>query len=234
MFMMYLDLDELPTLFRGRWFWSIRRPALARFQRANHLGDPSTELSEAVRDLVERETGHRPGGPVRLLTHLSYFGYCFNPVSFYYCFAEDGVSLQTIVAEVNNTPWGERDVYVLPDSMDIGANGVRRFQPAKKMHVSPFMPMRIDYDWCFGEPGDRLSVYMANSNRGQRFFDASLKLKRKEISGMALAGVLARFPLMTVKVVTAIYWQAFRLWLKRCPIYAHPEKAHRKITARAQ
>jgi DUF1365 family protein len=105
MFMMYLDLDELPTLFRGRWFWSVDRPALARFRRSNHLGDPSQKLSDSVRDLVEVKTGHRPEGPVRLLTHLSYFGYCFNPVSFYYCFAADGVTLETIVAEVNNTPF---------------------------------------------------------------------------------------------------------------------------------
>jgi DUF1365 family protein len=234
MFMMYLDLDELPALFRGRFFWSAKRPALARFQRADHLGDPSADLSESVRALVKQETGNRPEGPVRLLTHLSYFGFCFNPVSFYYCFAEDGVTLETIVAEVNNTPWGERDIYVLPNARNIGSNGIRRFQPTKKMHVSPFMPMRIDYDWCFSEPGDRLSVYMANSSRGQRFFDASLHLKRKEISGMALAGVLLRFPFMTIKVVAAIYWQAFRLWLKRCPVYPHPQKGQKKITARAQ
>ena len=233
MFMMYLDLDELPTLFDGRLLWSARRPALGRFRRANHFGDPRSELSESVRDRVESETGHRPEGPIRLLTHLSYFGYCFNPVSFYYCFGVDGVSLETIVAEVNNTPWGERHIYVLPKSMDVGAHCIRRFQPEKKMHVSPFMPMQVDYDWCFNQPAERLSVYMANSSHGQRFFDASLNLKRKEITATSLAGVLLRFPLMTVKVVTAIYWQAFRLWLKRCPFYVHPRKRH-KVAAEAQ
>ncbi len=86
LFMMYLDLDELPGLFEGRWFWSATRPALARFRRSNHLGDNEQPLRDAVLDLVETESGRRPGGPVRLLTNLSYFGYCFNPVSFYYCF----------------------------------------------------------------------------------------------------------------------------------------------------
>jgi DUF1365 family protein len=232
-FMMYLDLDELPTLFRKRWLWSASRPALARFRREDHLGAPKEPLSESVRSLVERETGSRPAGPIRVLTNLSYFGYCFNPVSFYYCFDEDGETLQTILAEVNNTPWGERDTYVLPESMDIGRRGVMRFQPEKKMHVSPFMPMDVEYDWCFTEPAGQISVYMANSNAGKRIFDASFKLKRKEITGRSLAGILVRFPLMTVKIISGIYWQALRLWLKRCPLYPHPDK-RQKIAAEAQ
>ena len=233
MFMMYLDLDELPALFRGRWFWSTSRPALARFRRKDHVGSEDTSLQDAVLDLVEAETGQRPEGPVRLLTNLSYFGYCFNPVSFYYCFEADGETLNTIVAEVNNTPWGERDTYVLPESQNVGKGNVRRYQPVKKMHVSPFMPMEIDYDWCFTDPQQRLSVYMANLQDGKRFFDASIRMSRKEISGWSLAGVLVRFPLMTAKVVGAIYWQALRLWLKRCPFYKHPGK-RQKIAVEAK
>lgn len=228
LFMLYLDLDELPALFRGRWFWSVSRPALARFRRSDHLGPEDQPLKESVCDLVERETGERPQGPVRLLTHLSYFGYCFNPVSFYYCYAADGERLETIVAEVNNTPWGERDVYVLPRSADVGTDKVQRFRPEKKMHVSPFMPMEIEYDWCFTPPGERLTVhmasYMANSKDGKRFFDAALVLDRTEISGTALARVLTVFPFMTIKVITGIYWQALRLWLKRVPYVPHPGK----------
>ena len=112
-FLMYLDLDDLDDVFQGRWLWSTQRPALARFRREDHVGDPSVPLDEAVRDLVAARTGHRPAGPVRLLTHLRYFGYVMNPVSFYYCFAADGAGLEAIVAEVNNTPWGEQHCYVL-------------------------------------------------------------------------------------------------------------------------
>ena len=90
MFMMYLDLSELPRVFARRWLWSARRPALAWFRRADYLGDPAVPLDDAVRDLVGLRTGRRPAGPVRLLTHLRYFGYVQNPVSFYYCFAADG------------------------------------------------------------------------------------------------------------------------------------------------
>jgi DUF1365 family protein len=85
-FMMYLDLAELPDLFRERWFWSPATPNLAWFRQSDHLGDPEKPLDQNVRDLVEAKTGHRPSGPIRLLTHLRYFGYGFNPVSFYFCF----------------------------------------------------------------------------------------------------------------------------------------------------
>ena len=93
--------------------------------------------------------------------------------------------------------------------------------------------MEIDYDWCFTEPRQRLSVYMANMQDGKRFFDASITMARKEISGRSLAGVLVRFPLLTAKVIGAIYWQALRLWLKRCPFYKHPGK-RQKIAVEAK
>lgn len=221
LFMMYLDLDELPTLFRGRWFWSASRPALARFRRSDHLGTPDQPLADAVRDLVEARAGKRPQGPIRLLTNLAYFGHCFNPVSFYYCFAADGETVEFIVAEVNNTPWGERDTYVLACD---GLRGAWRFGPAKKMHVSPFMSMDVAYDWVLSAPGERLSVFMAGSEHDERFFEAGMTMQKKPITAAALAGVLLKFPLLTIKIIVAIYWQALRLWLKRCPVYDHPRK----------
>ena len=224
LFMMYLDLDELPSVFGKRWFWSTKRAALARFRRSDHLGPADQPLDEAVRDLVETELGDRPKGPIRLLTNLSYFGYCFNPVSFYYCFSIDGERVESIVAEVNNTPWGERDTYVMPCRNVNSEQKSWRFQPSKKMHVSPFMPMDIDYDWALTQPLKRLSVYMANYQDGERIFDAAMVLSRKPISGASLAGVLLRFPFMTAKIIFAIHWQALKLWLKGVPVYEHPDK----------
>jgi DUF1365 family protein len=225
LFMMYLDLDELPSLFECRWFWSTRRPALARFRRSQHLGPEAQPLAESVRDLVEQELGRRPRGPIRLLTNLSYFGYCFNPVSFYYCFAEDGETVESIVAEVNNTPWGQQVTYVMPCSGSRDGKRSWRFQPSKKMHVSPFMPMDIRYNWALSKPAERLSVYMANYRDGERIFDAAMLMERKPIRARSLAGVLMRFPLMTVKIIFAIHWEALRLWLKGCPIHDHPGKS---------
>ena len=152
-------------------------------------------------------------------------------MSFYYCFADDGKTVEYIVAEVNNTPWGERDTYVM-DCRDKDMTAVSwRFQPAKKMHVSPFMPMELEYNWVLSAPTERLSVFMANSRNGQRFFGATLNLNRTPISGASLAKVLVRFPFMTAKIMLAIYWQALRLWIKRCPVYKHPEK-ETEVTAR--
>ncbi len=223
-FMLYLDLDELDTVFDGRWFWSTTRAAIARFRRQNHTGPADQPLDESVRDLVEAECGRRPTGPVRLLTNLSYYGYCFNPVSFYYCFDETGDEVVATVCEVTNTPWGERDVYVLPAGRAERSGLAQRFTGGKKLHVSPFMPMDMQYDWSFTRPGGRLAVHMVNSREGERVFDASLLLDRTEICGRSLARVLAVFPFMTAKVIAAIHWEALKLWLKRCPVHVHPKK----------
>jgi DUF1365 family protein len=226
MFMLYLDLDELPGLFDRRWLWSARRPAAARFRREDHFGDPAVPLADSVRDLVAREAGRRPTGPIRLLTHLRYFGHVFNPVSFYYCFDEDDSRVETIVAEVNNTPWGERHCYVLPQGMNAGRGGHGRYFPEKVMHVSPFMQMDVAYDWRFNAPAEDLTVHMETAREGRKLFDATLTLQREDISAASLARALASYPLMTVKVVAAIYWQALKLWAKGAPVHDHPGSNH--------
>jgi DUF1365 family protein len=212
LFMAYLDLAELGAAFRGRWLWSAQRPALARFAREDHLGDPRVPLDEAVRALVAVRTGRRPQGRIALLTHLRYLGYVFNPVSFYYCYDASGEKVETIVAEVNNTPWGERCCYVL--------EGLAA-ETGKAMHVSPFMPMDLRYAWRFTAPGAHLGVHMRLTRKDETVFDATLALRREPISN----GVLLRYPLMTAKVIAAIHWEALRLWLKRVPLHTHPAKA---------
>jgi DUF1365 family protein len=223
LFMAYLDLDELPGLFDPYWLWSARRAALAWFRRADYLGDPARPLADCVRERIRTELGHAPAGPIRVLTHLRYFGHNFNPVTFYYCHETPDGPVRVIVAEITNTPWKERHSYVLAvDEAQAAGNGPYRFDFEKRFHVSPFMPMEQHYRWRFGEPGARLAVYMENLHDGNRVFDASLDLEAREIGSGSLAGILLRFPFVTLRVLAQIYWQALKLLLKKAPFHPHP------------
>jgi DUF1365 family protein len=220
----YLDLDELDQVFAGRWLWSTTKPAPVRFRRKDYLGDPTVSLKTAVCQRIERETGHLPSGPIRVLSHLRHFGFSFNPVSFYYCFDSTDSFVETIVAEITNTPWNERHAYVLPQHQSLIHSEGLRFRFGKVFHVSPFMPMNLQYDWVFGSPGQCLMVHMKNMNHDRTMFDARLTLERQPINGFSCARGLIRYPMMSMKVLGAIYWQALKLFLKRMPFYSHPSK----------
>ncbi len=211
--MAYIDLDELPTLLEGRL--TRKRPGLVRFRRSDYLGDPATPLDRAVRNLVEERLGTAPQGPIRLLTHLRTFGHCFNPVSFYYCFAPDGEQLEAIVAEVTNTPWGERHAYVLKAGDPIPRGGFD-----KALHVSPFMAMDQRYTWKAPAPGETLSVQIESAQGHEKAFDATLGLKRRPLTGRALA----RRPAATLRMLALIYAHAVALKLKGVPVQPHPAR----------
>ncbi|MBN8527199.1 MAG: DUF1365 domain-containing protein [Planctomycetes bacterium] len=216
-FMCCLDLAELPRLFAGRRWWRLEGPGIASFRRSDYLGDPSLPLDTAVRDLVQRRTGVRPSGPIRLLTHLRYLGACFNPVSFYYCYDAAGTQVETVVAEITNTPWLERHSYVLPVQ-----DGRMRWSFAKDFHVSPFLGMDQRYQWAFSAPGEHLGVHMRNCEGGRAVFDASLSLQRRPWSDAVLAGVWYRYPAMSIFALVAIYWHALVLWWRGATFHPHP------------
>jgi DUF1365 family protein len=198
----YVDLDEPAP--GGR---------LVRFERADYLGDPRQPLPDAVRDLVEERTGERPEGPIRLLTQLRSFGHCFNPVSFYYCFG--GERLDSVVADVTNTPWGERHAYVVQRA---GSGSVLKGDSEKVLHVSPFMGMDHRYEWRVADPGETLSVHIESKRDGALAFDATLSMRRRPFSPRALV-------LGNARVLALIYGHALGLRLRGVGVHPHPEPA---------
>jgi len=225
LFLMYLDLGELPTVLDPFPLFSARRAAPARFRRADFMGEPARPLDECARDAVEAATGGRPPGPVRLLTGLRYFGHSFNPVSFYYCFGDEGKRVEAIVADVQNIPWGERHPYVLARGASQGT--VLSDDLEKTLHVSPLMGMDQTYAFRASEPGESLAVHIESRPReGEhaKTFDATLNLRRRELSRRTLAGLLARYPALSLQVVAKIYAQSLRLKLKGARYFPHPDR----------
>ncbi len=214
----YLDLDELPGLLGGRLLRA--GPGALRFRRADYHGDARVPLEEAVRETVLQHTGLRPSGPVRLLTQLRSWGHCFNPVSFYYCIAPGGERVEAILAEVTNTPWGERHAYVLRGGE--AAGGVLGGSFEKALHVSPFMPMDQTYALRATAPGATLSVHVESARAGDRAFDATLALRRHELTPASARALTLRYPLATVRVLALIYARAVGLRLAGARLHRHP------------
>ncbi|HEX3693392.1 MAG TPA: DUF1365 domain-containing protein [Solirubrobacteraceae bacterium] len=219
----YLDLQELDGLLGGRLVADTL--GLVRFRRSDYLGDRSEVLSDAVRVLVNSRTGTVPTGPIRLLTQLRTFGHCFNPVSFYYCFTPQE-QIEAVVAEVTNTPWGERYAYVLTRA-DEGP--VLTGSSQKRLHVSPFMAMEQRYQWRVAAPGPTLSVHIESHEHERPVFDATLSLRRSPLSRAGMARVTARYPAATVRVLALIYGHALALKLKGVPFHPRPQAPARDL-----
>lgn len=220
-FMMYLDLDEIDTVMSRSLLWSASRPALARFKRADYLDPQTASLKSAVHDYIFQQTGERMTGPVRLLTNLRYFGFLINPISCYYAF-DAQERLRFVVAEVTNTPWGERIAYVIPCQPDSNSH-LHSF--SKQMHVSPFMPMDMTYQWRSNTPGQMLNLNLQNWRDGKQAFNASLSLKYKPATAANLNRALLSYPFMTAKVAAGIYWQALKLFFKGVRYQPHPPRS---------
>jgi len=221
-FMAYFDVAKVESMLKKSWFWNTNKPSIVSFYRKDYHGDKQQTLDAAVRSTVKKKTGKNLKGPIRMLTHLRYFGYCFNPVSFYYCFNEQDDDVELIMAEVTNTPWNERHAYMVSDRLNGQKNLISNMK--KEFHVSPFWGMDHDYEWVFTQPEKNLLVNMKNFKDGEKVFDATLSLQRKEMSVKNLMVKILRFPFITAQVVWRIHWNATKLWFRGAHFYIHPDK----------
>lgn len=227
-FMVYLDLDEVEKICARSWLWSCRGPSLFWFKRSDYFGDSDISLKAAVYQKVEAELGVMPSGAVRMLTNLRTFGLRMNPITVYYVYSAEN-ALEYVLAEVTNTPWDNRHVYVM-DYRQVDMATTQRF--AKELHVSPFMPMQQHYLWKTDLPSTRLRIQLDNiavstaaqteeCGEQRRTFAAVLALKREALSRSNMRSISWRFPWMTAKVAVSIYWQALKLWCKGAIFYGY-------------
>lgn len=217
-FMALLDVDRLPEAMGVSRLLGYNRLAWAAYDERDHLGDPGQPLRQRLAESARAQGHELPAGRVALLTNLRFLGYCFNPVSYIYAWEPDG-RLGLLGAEVTSTPWKERVVYWMrPGEGDLAPG----FRVPKRLHVSPFMPMGLEYEWRFREPGDDLQVRMLLRQDGSPLFDADLLLRHRAWTPQEIRRTLLAFPLHTFKVITAIHWEALKLWLKRVPVFTKP------------
>lgn len=227
-FMVYLDLQELDTVFKCSRWWSKKRFNLAWFRRKDYFDGQETPLYEAVAALVEVQTGKRPAGSIRMLTNLRYFGFIINPITCYYCFDETGEKIETIVAEVTNTPWKQRCHYVLAIDEEQQQRGAQHVFFTKEMHVSPFQPVGLDYQWYSHNPNDKLAVHIDVNRRvcdknlpDHKVLDTTMRLKHRNMTPATMQYFIFRYPCMTLKVFGAIYWQALKLFVEKYRFYSN-------------
>jgi len=220
--MALIDLSEIDAVCDRHPLWSRERANAVSFRRRDYLGDPALPLHTAVRDRVEEQTGHRPEGPISLLTQLRTWGWLFNPISVYYCFTPDGGTVEAVLVEVTNTPWHERTTYVL--------SGPGTHVVAKQLHVSPFLPMDLDHRFTIGRPDERLVLGVDDLRSGDRVFSASMVLHRRPADRRSLGRVLWRYPLMTVRVSWGIYRQALALRRRGVAFHPHPDRTGAEMT----
>lgn len=215
-FMVLVDIDRIDELMSVSRFTSRNRFNWASFDDRDHFGDPRVPMSDRVRRDAAEQGVWLPDGPIFLLTHLRYLGYCFNPVSFYYCLDRTG-ALQFVLSEVHNTFGGSRNYWSRPHD-----------RAGKALYVSPFIESDVQYRFDFSRPGASLVAHMTVTRSGAQILDATLSLERREWDAAEIRRALVRHPLMTAKVVAAIHWEALRLWWKGVPVI--PREPHDEPT----
>jgi DUF1365 family protein len=224
LFMVLLDIDRIPELMAASSVTSYNRWNWASYHEADHFGDPRQPLRSRLEDDARRNGLSVPDGRIFLLTHLRYLGYCFNPVSFFFCYDQGG-TLRLVLAEVNNTFGGAHNYWLEPSAHS--DTGPFRAAASKALYVSPFMPADVQYGFRFTAPLESLTVHITADQTRQgsespHQLDATLRLARRPWSPRALRLALLRYPAMTATVMAGIHWEALRLWWKGLSVLPRP------------
>ena len=216
-FSMLVDLDELPDIARRLRFLSHNRFNLFSLYDRDHSARKSEPLKPQIEAIVEAAGIDLAGGSIRLLCFPRVLGYVFNPLSIYFCHHRDG-ALRAILYEVSNT-FGQQHGYLIPVS---GDDALVRQSCAKEFYVSPFMAMEGRYQFRLAAPDERLAVYIRQLDAAGPILHASLDGTRAPLDDRTLIGAFLRYPLMTLKVIAGIHWEALRLWRKGVPLVPRP------------
>ena len=206
-FSMLIDLDEIASMDRDlRWFSRGRFNLFAFFDKDH--GDGGRDLPTYIRSVL-KEAGVRATARIELLCYPRILGYVFNPLSVYYCYDEGG-ALGAVLYEVNNT-FGGRHTYLIPVE---GASEIVRQEAEKLFHVSPFMPMEMRYHFRLSKPDETVSVLINQTDDAGLVFKAAFVGEREAMTDASLLRAFFRYPLMTVKVIAGIHWEAMKLFAK--------------------
>lgn len=231
-----LDLDKVEQQFELSRLWSVERFNLVSYRtkdfhqglsdnRVGHSKSASQANKQAVINSIKERTGKTFSGKVFMLSHLRSYGYNFNSACFYFCYNQN--QLQFIICEITNTPWGERHSYILdceekPRTANPG--DVFQFEFSKAFHVSPFIQMDMTYRWTFKLSKQNVRVHMVVLKEDkEKYFDATFTGEFIPLNKKAMTRVATRYALQPLKMSLSIYWQAFKLWLKRVTFYEHPK-----------
>ena len=239
-FQIWLDVERPKLIDKISWFWSSEKSNLVRFKRENYLpndGEQVLNVHQKACEKIKQQTGKTFTGKIYLLASLSYWGYCYNPVSFYIAYNNQG-EIEFILSEIHNTPWGERFTYVHDAALNSNQlnNSTRppshsenqgsdklKFKFDKKFHVSPFMPMDLQYDWSFKIDPENLLISMNLQQQSKSIFNATLNLKAQKLTKAQANKLPFYYPFMCLKVLLAIYWNALYLWIKGVKFHDHPK-----------